>query len=106
MRPADLKQRIISCEIVASLVKNFEVGDACKVRMSLICLDILGTCGECLHLRSSLSVLREGNSLELTPVVSSNMARLTDKKEKVQKKGVKVLTALAQTGERVIRSAV
>ena len=43
----------------------------------------------------------EENSLELAPIVISSVTRLQDKDKGAQKKGVKVLSALAQTGEHI-----
>ena len=43
----------------------------------------------------------EENSLELAPIVISSITRLQDKDKGTQKKGVKVLSALAQTGKHI-----
>ena len=46
-------------------------------------------------------VPEEENSLELAPIVISCVTRLKDKDEGTQKKGVKVLVALAWTCEHI-----
>ena len=45
------------------------------------------------------SIAAEENSLELTPIVIRCVTHLQEKDKGAQKKGVKVLSALAQTGE-------
>ena len=47
----ELRQQVIHLGIVDILLKKLEVGDRHEVRMSLICLDILGTLGKCLYLQ-------------------------------------------------------
>lgn len=50
--------------------------------------------------------LGEHDSLELGQMVTENVGRLKDKHEKVQREGVKVLTALARTCKHAFCPAV
>jgi hypothetical protein len=45
-------------------------------------------------------------SVELTSIVKGSLTLLEDKNKKVQKKGIKILSALAQTGEHSLRHPV
>ena len=47
------------------------------------------------------SIAPEENSLELAPIVISCVTCLQDNDKRIQKKGVNVLSALAQMGERI-----
>ena len=58
----DLRQQVIKFGTVPTLVKKLEVGKHHEVRMSLLCLDILGAFGICLHLHNSIRYTREGKS--------------------------------------------
>ena len=43
--PGDLKQQVIDGGIIATLTKKLEDGERHGVRMSLLCLEILGMSG-------------------------------------------------------------
>ena len=47
------------------------------------------------------SIAPEENSLALTPIVVGSITRLKDRDKGAQRKGVKVLSALARTGEHI-----
>ena len=49
--PAELRQQVNGLHLVDILVKRLEAGNRHEVRMSLLCLEILGTFGkrQCLH---------------------------------------------------------
>ena len=51
-------------------------------------------------------VLGTHNPLELRLIVADNMVHLKDKDKNIQKKGVKVLAALAQTGKHLFSHVV
>ena len=87
--------------LVDSLVKKLEGGKRHQVRMSLSCLEILGTFGKPLYIQYTpeSGILGSEDPLELATIVADNVNRLMDKDKKVQEKGVNVLAALAQTGE-------
>ena len=42
-------------------------------------------------------------SVELTKIVADRLTWLRDKDEDVQKRGIKIISALAQTGEQIVR---
>ena len=69
--------------------------------MGLICLEILGMFENCLqpYYMADSSV----GSVELTNIVTDSLTWLRDKKEAVQRRGVKILSALARTGKHVLR---
>ena len=46
------------------------------------------------------------NPVELTRIVRDSLTLLEDKNEQVRKRGVKILSALAQTGKPILRHPV
>ena len=105
--PAELRRQVKELDLVNILVKKLEAGNRHEVRMSLSCLEILGTFAKCLYIRyiSDSGILGSEDALELASIVTDNMKRLKDKGKKDQKKGVKVLAGLAQTCKHVLPSS-
>ena len=67
--------------------------------MSLLCLDILGMSRiVCNHMTDSCV-----GDVELKKIVVGSLKMLRDRNENVQRRGVKTLSALAQTGKHVSR---
>ena len=99
--PAELRRQVKAFSLVGMLVKKLEGGKRHQVRMSLSCLEILGTFGKRLYIQYSTHLTRvylgSEDPLELATIVADNVNRLKDKDKKVQKKGVKVLAGLART---------
>ncbi|KAF8555305.1 hypothetical protein OG21DRAFT_920901 [Imleria badia] len=96
MASDDLRKEIVTLDIVAMLERKLEIGDCNEIRMILICVDILWNGNS------------SGKSSELSGIVTNSLARLRDKDVKIQKRGVKTLSSLAQTeaGEKVIHEHV
>ena len=63
LRSANLRQRVIDFGILAGLMQKLEDGTCHDVRMSLLCLDILGMFGKCLQLHDSLGSTREARPI-------------------------------------------
>ncbi|KAN0094937.1 Uncharacterized alpha/beta hydrolase domain (DUF2235) domain containing protein [Tylopilus felleus] len=83
-----LRREVLLFDIVGTLKKQLEGGNHHETRMGLICLEIIG----------------RRNSAELIRIVTSSLIQLRSENATLQKKGVKVLSALAQTkaGEKAI----
>ena len=98
----NLRRRVVNLGIVTILVKKLEGGNCHEVRVSLSCLDSLGAFVNICSSTTHLDVPGKHNPLDLSQTVTESVSRLKDKDEKVRKKGVKVLGALAQTCECVL----
>ncbi|KAI9569163.1 hypothetical protein HD554DRAFT_2093577 [Boletus coccyginus] len=88
----DLREQVIESGIVTTITKKLEGGECHEVRMGLICLDILVA----------------ASPMELKDFVTKSLEYLRNSKRKTQIKGVKILSALAQTpaGEEAIKQHV
>ena len=91
------RRGVVNRGIIDILMKKLEGGNCHEVRVSLSCLNSLGTfenvCGSTTH----SYVPGKHSPLGLPQIVADNVRRLKDKNQNVRKKGVKVLAALAQT---------
>ncbi|KAG9313677.1 hypothetical protein JVU11DRAFT_6022 [Chiua virens] len=89
MTSADLRKDVIESDIVLALIRMLAGGERHQTRMSLICINILD----------------QKPPLDLKQYVGDSIANLQDQDKDVRMKGVKVISALAQTaaGERAIK---
>ncbi|KAG9310463.1 hypothetical protein JVU11DRAFT_9606 [Chiua virens] len=89
MTSVDLREKVLESDIVPTLIKMLASGERNQTRMSLIFIDVLD----------------EESSLKLKYHVEKSIGYLKDENKDVRMKGVKIISALAQTmaGERAIK---